>query len=86
MSGPGYESGCYVAPALAEAENSYGVVQEETFAPILYLIRYEGGVENAVALQNGGASRPVLGHFHHRPARSRILPFRGRFGLRSGQR
>jgi aldehyde dehydrogenase (NAD+) len=41
-----------VVPVLAEAENSYEIVQEETFAPILYLIRYTGGVENAIALHN----------------------------------
>ena len=53
LSGPGYESGCYVKPAIVEAENHYEIVQEETFAPILYLIKYSGGVENAIALQNG---------------------------------
>jgi aldehyde dehydrogenase (NAD+) len=52
LEGQGYESGCYVVPALASAENHYKVVQAETFAPILYLIRYSGGVENAIALQN----------------------------------
>jgi aldehyde dehydrogenase (NAD+) len=53
LDGPGYESGCYVQPALVEAENHYTMVQEETFAPILYLIRYNGDVNQAVALQNG---------------------------------
>jgi len=53
LSGPGYESGCYVEPTIVIAENRYEIVQEETFAPILYLIRYSGGVENAIALQNG---------------------------------
>ena len=52
LDGPGYESGCYVQPALAEVENHYDIVQEETFAPILYLIRYSGGIENAVTLHN----------------------------------
>lgn len=52
LSGPGYESGCYVRPALVEAENHYKIVQEETFAPILYLIKYTGSVENAIAIQN----------------------------------
>jgi aldehyde dehydrogenase (NAD+) len=52
LSGAGYESGCYVEPTLVEAENRFEIVQEETFAPILYLIRYSGGVENAVALHN----------------------------------
>lgn len=53
LSGEGYESGCYVAPAIAEAENHYEIVQHETFAPILYLMKYEGEVENALDLQNG---------------------------------
>jgi aldehyde dehydrogenase (NAD+) len=52
LEGQGYESGCYVVPAVVSAENHYEVVQEETFAPILYLIRYSGGVEKAIALQN----------------------------------
>jgi aldehyde dehydrogenase (NAD+) len=53
LSGEGYESGCYVKPALIEADNSFKIVQEETFAPILYVMKYSGGVENAIALQNG---------------------------------
>ena len=52
LKGAGYESGCYVKPAVAEAENSMPIVQHETFAPILYLIKYSGGVENAIAIQN----------------------------------
>jgi len=53
LSGDGYESGCYVKPAIAEVENSYEIVQHETFAPVLYLIKYSGEVENAIELQNG---------------------------------
>jgi aldehyde dehydrogenase (NAD+) len=53
MEGEGYASGCYVRPAIVEAENHFEIVQEETFAPILYLIKYSGDVENAIALQNG---------------------------------
>ncbi|MCC3157678.1 aldehyde dehydrogenase family protein [Hymenobacter sp. 15J16-1T3B] len=53
LSGAGYETGTYVQPALVEAKNEYHTVQEETFAPILYLIRYSGAVENAIELQNG---------------------------------
>jgi delta 1-pyrroline-5-carboxylate dehydrogenase len=53
LSGKGYESGSYVVPALVEAENHYSIVQEETFAPILYLIKYDGEVDNAIELQNG---------------------------------
>lgn len=52
LSGKGYESGCYVAPALVEAENSFSTVQAETFGPILYLIKYKGPVSNAITLQN----------------------------------
>lgn len=53
LSGEGYESGCYVKPAIAEVQNDYKIVQHETFAPILYLIKYTGEVDNAIALQNG---------------------------------
>ncbi|GGD51370.1 L-piperidine-6-carboxylate dehydrogenase [Muriicola marianensis] len=53
LKGEGYESGCYVKPAIAEAKNTFEIVQHETFAPILYLIPYSGEVENAIALQNG---------------------------------
>lgn len=52
LSGEGYESGCYVKPAIIEAKNSFEIVQEETFAPILYLLKYSGEVENAIAQQN----------------------------------
>ncbi|MET1258698.1 aldehyde dehydrogenase family protein [Flagellimonas sp. DF-77] len=52
LSGSGYESGCYVKPAIVEADNAYAIVQEETFAPILYLLKYSGSVENAIAQQN----------------------------------
>ena len=53
LEGVGYESGCYVNPCIIEAENHYAIVQHETFAPILYLIKYSGSVQNAIALQNG---------------------------------
>jgi len=53
LEGEGYESGCYVKPAIAEAENSYEIVQHETFAPVLYLLKYSGDIENAIELQNG---------------------------------
>ena len=55
LEGEGYESGCYVKPAIIEAENHFEIVQHETFAPILYLMKYSGDVENAIALQNGVA-------------------------------
>ncbi|WP_405384640.1 aldehyde dehydrogenase family protein [Maribacter sp. LLG6340-A2] len=53
LEGQGYESGCYVKPAIAEAKNTFKIVQHETFAPVLYLLKYSGGVENAIAIQNG---------------------------------
>lgn len=52
LSGEGYESGCYVKPAIAEAEPNYKIVQHETFAPILYLLNYSGDVEDAIKIQN----------------------------------
>ncbi len=53
LEGPGFESGCYVKPCIAVVDNAFPIVQEETFAPILYLIKYSGEVENAIAIQNG---------------------------------
>lgn len=53
LNGEGYESGCYVKPAIVEAKNSFTIVQEETFAPILYLLKYSGTVEDAIQQQNG---------------------------------
>jgi aldehyde dehydrogenase (NAD+) len=51
LSGDQYASGCYVQPCVAEVENHYEIVQEETFAPILYLIKYKT-LEEAITLQN----------------------------------
>ena len=53
LSGQGYDSGCYVKPCIIEADNEYQIVQEETFAPILYLLKYSGDVQNAIDIQNG---------------------------------
>jgi len=53
LGGKGYESGCYVTPSIVEAKNSYKIVQEETFAPILYLIKYKKDVDEAIGIQNG---------------------------------
>src|SRR6056297_1453910 len=52
LSGKGYETGTYVVPAICEAQNHYEIVQEETFAPILYLIKYKS-FEEALDLHNG---------------------------------
>ena len=55
LDGEGFESGCYVKPAIIEAKNHFEIVQHETFAPILYLMKYSGDVENAIEMQNGVA-------------------------------
>ena len=55
LSGAGYESGCYVKPAIAEAQNHFQIVQHETFAPVLYLLKYSGDVTQAIEIQNGVA-------------------------------
>jgi aldehyde dehydrogenase (NAD+) len=52
LAGENYASGCYVKPCVAEVENHFEIVQEETFAPILYLIKYKT-LDEAIALQNG---------------------------------
>ncbi|MCG2616637.1 aldehyde dehydrogenase family protein [Terrimonas sp. NA20] len=52
LEGKGYESGCYVKPCIAEAKPGYSIVQHETFAPILYLLKYST-VDEAIAIQNG---------------------------------
>lgn len=51
LSGPGYESGCYVKPAIYEVKNEYQIVCHETFAPILYLIRFSS-LEEAIEMHN----------------------------------
>ena len=52
LEGAGYESWCYVRPAIAEVTNDMQIVQNETFAPILYIMKYET-IEDAIAIQNG---------------------------------
>ncbi len=51
LEGPGYESGCYVKPCIAEVQNDYKIVCTETFAPILYLIKYKD-LNEAIEMQN----------------------------------
>ena len=51
LDGGDYQSGCYVKPAIYEVRNEFEIVQCETFAPILYLIRYET-LEQAIEIQN----------------------------------
>lgn len=52
LDGNDYQSGCYVKPCIAEVENHYSIVQHETFAPILYVMKYKD-LDEAIALQNG---------------------------------
>ena len=52
LKGDGYESGCYVRPCIAEVEPNSKIVQQETFAPILYLLKYKT-MDEAIAIQNG---------------------------------
>ena len=51
LAGDGFESGCYVRPCIAEAEPGLGIVSQETFAPILYLMKYKT-LDEAIAIQN----------------------------------
>lgn len=51
LSGSDYESGCYVKPCIIEAKNHFKVVQKETFAPILYIMKYHT-LEEAIKMQN----------------------------------
>jgi len=52
LEGKNYESGCYVKPCIIEADNDLEIVQTETFAPILYVMKYKT-IEEAIAKQNG---------------------------------
>jgi aldehyde dehydrogenase (NAD+) len=51
LNGDGYESGCYVKPCIAEVEPQFKIVQQETFAPILYLLKFQN-MDEAIAIQN----------------------------------
>ena len=52
LSGAEYEGGCYVSPSVAEMNDDASVVQTETFAPLLYVMKYSGDVQNAINIQN----------------------------------
>jgi len=52
LNGDGYESGCYVRPCIAEVDPNFKIVHQETFAPILYLMKYKN-IDEAIAIQNG---------------------------------
>ena len=51
LNGPDFSSGCYVQPCIAEVKPHYRIVQEETFAPVLYLLSYNT-LQEAIAIQN----------------------------------
>lgn len=51
LAGKGFESGCYIKPCIIEANNNLEIVQQETFAPILYVMKYKT-IEEAIAMQN----------------------------------
>ncbi len=52
LEGKGYESGCYVKPCIAEVDSHSAITQVETFAPILYLMKYHD-LKEAIEIQNG---------------------------------
>ncbi|MFI5132808.1 MAG: aldehyde dehydrogenase family protein [Chitinophagales bacterium] len=52
LHGRGFESGCYVKPCIAEVNAGFKIVQHETFAPVLYLLKYKT-INEAIAIQNG---------------------------------
>jgi aldehyde dehydrogenase (NAD+) len=51
LEGAGYESGCYVKPCIAEVQPHFKIVEQETFAPILYLMKYSD-IQEAIEIQN----------------------------------
>ncbi len=51
LSGGIFDAGAYVSPCICEVENDYPIVKKETFAPILYMIRYES-LEEAIHYHN----------------------------------
>ncbi len=52
LKGKKYASGCYVKPCVAEVSANLQIVKHETFAPILYMMKYRGGLQNAIKIQN----------------------------------
>ena len=51
LSGRDYPGGLYVTPCIVEAKNDWPIVQQETFAPILYLMTYSN-LDEAIAMHN----------------------------------
>lgn len=52
LEGADYPGGCYVTPCIASARNDFAIVQEETFAPILYIMTYKT-IDQAIDIHNG---------------------------------
>ena len=52
LSEKDYGSNCYVKPAVAIIDHDAPIVHQETFAPILYVIKYKGEIEEAISIQN----------------------------------
>ena len=81
-AGEGFESGCYVQPSIAEIDADAAIVQTETFAPLLYLIKYEGGVENAIEIQNDVRPEAFFRYHNTEPAKSET--FLSHWGVTAG--
>jgi aldehyde dehydrogenase (NAD+) len=77
LSGTGYESGCFVKPAILEVQPDFPCVQTETFAPILYLMKYQE-LEEAIEMQNAvpqGLSSAIF--TQHLQEAEQFLSFQG---------
>jgi aldehyde dehydrogenase (NAD+) len=84
LTGEKFPGGRYVEPCLAKAGPHFKVVQEETFAPILYLMPTKNGGSHRLAQRRAAGIK--LRHFHQRPARGGTFPFQPRQRLRHRQR
>jgi len=65
LSEKDYGSNCYVKPAVAIIDHDAPIVHQETFAPILYVIKYKGEIEEAISIQNEvkqGLSSSIMSH------------------------
>ena len=81
-----FESKCYVTPALVEARVDLPIAQDETFAPILYLFKYPGTIENAIQIQNSVKQGLSSSVFTQDFRESETISFGRRFGLWNCQR
>jgi hypothetical protein len=71
LQGKEYKSGCYVKPCIIEASNDMPIVQHETFAPILYIMKYKT-LDEAIATKRCGAGI-IIGYHDQQHARSRSI-------------